>query len=78
MAANYGRPKPVDPLYWLHGRYLRVACACGHRFSQEVSDFAKAHTLPGAMLAHEMIAKLRCSRCGEKPAMAEIGERPLI
>lgn len=77
MAANYGRPKPVDPLFWLHGRYLRAVCACGHNLSMEVSTFAALAGLPKNMLAHQLIDRLKCSKCGQRPKRAWVAEREM-
>lgn len=75
MAANYGRPKPVDPLSWLRGCYLRVSCGCGHSVVREVSGFAGALGLPGDMMAYQLIDRLRCSQCGARPIMAKVAGR---
>ena len=75
MAANYGRPKPVDPLFYLHGCYLKVRCGCGHSVTREMSDFAADRGLPGRLLAYQLIERLRCSQCGAKPASADVVQR---
>ena len=55
MAANYNRPKPIDPIWYRQGCYLRIYCACGRR----VVSFDPR--------IYELIARLRCSQCRRKP-----------
>lgn len=75
MAANYGRPKPIDSLRQLAGCWLRVHCACGHRISRQVQAFAIEHHLAPDLQAYQVIDRLRCSRCGAKGARADVSER---
>jgi hypothetical protein len=42
MAANYNRPKPIDPIWYRQGCYLRIQCACGRRVVAPLGDFARS------------------------------------
>ncbi len=49
MAVNYGRPKPVDPLWYRFGWHLHVRCLCGHAATVELQDFAVRRGLPASL-----------------------------
>ena len=68
MAANYNRPKSIDPIWYRQGCYLRIHCACGRQLSEPLGAFAKARGVHFDTLAHELIARLRCSGGGRRPA----------
>jgi len=67
MAANYNRPKPIDPIWYRHGCYLRIHCACGRQLSEPLGAFARARGVSFNTQAHELIARLRCTNCGRRP-----------
>ena len=70
--ADYTSPKPVDPVsYQPHG-YLRIHCRCGRRATYPLRDFATFHRLRGDMKLYELIARLRCEICGERPTSADV------
>jgi hypothetical protein len=75
MAANYGRPKPVDLLWYRFGWHLHVRCLCGHAADVELQDFAARRGLPASMRLHQMMERLRCSACGQPPLVAELVSR---
>ena len=66
MAANYNRPKPVDPISYRAGWTLVVSCRCGHRHSERLGAFAAARNLPMTLRLGEMVERLKCSRCNAK------------
>ncbi|KHL58042.1 hypothetical protein XEUV354_21725 [Xanthomonas euvesicatoria] len=68
MAANYNRPKPVDPIWYRRNCYLRMACNCGRRVVVQVGEFADTHQVPANLLLHDLVQRLRCSSCGDRPA----------
>jgi hypothetical protein len=75
MAANYGRPKPVDPLWYRFGWHLHVCCLCGHAARVELQDFAAWHALPASLRLYQLMERLRCSACGQRPIVAELVSR---
>ena len=66
-AANYNRPKPIDPIWYRLECDLSVQCACGHGFRETVGAFVRRHRLNQAMKLHQLIDRLRCTRCGGRP-----------
>jgi hypothetical protein len=66
-AANYGRPKPADPLWYRLDCDLEIRCSCGRGLTENVSDFGARHGLASTMKLYELIARLRCSGCGARP-----------
>lgn len=67
MAANYNRPKPIDPIWYRRNCFLRISCGCGRRVSVELGAFADANGIPHKLLVHRLIARLRCKSCGARP-----------
>ena len=63
MAANYNRPKPIDPIWYRQGCYLRIYCACGRRVVAPLGDFARSRRISFDTRIYELIARLRCSQC---------------
>lgn len=61
MAANYGRPKPVDPFWYRFG------------FWQELQDFAAQRQLPATIELYQVMKRLHCSGCGERPYSLKVG-----
>lgn len=70
--ADYTRPKPVDPIRYQPNGRLRIECGCGRIAVFKLSAFAEARQLDGSMRVHEMIARLRCATCGNRPKFAEV------
>ena len=70
MAANYNRPKPIDPIWYRQGCYLRIHCACGRRVVAPLGDFARSRRISFDTRIYELIARLRCSQCRRKPVPA--------
>ena len=75
MAVKYGRPKPVDPLWYRFGWHLHVRCLCGHAATVELQDFAVRRGLPASLRLYRLMERLRCSACGQKPIVAELVSR---
>ncbi len=75
MAANYGRPKPVDPLWYRFGWRLQARCLCGHAASEELQAFAPKRGLPVSTRLYQVMDRLRCSACGQRPIVAELVSR---
>jgi hypothetical protein len=69
MAANYGRPRPVDPLWYRFGWYLRIRCQCGHSLTQDLRTFAAERALPCTTRLYELHARLQCSQCQGRPEL---------
>ena len=65
-AANYNRPKPIDPLWYRQGCYINIQCGCGRRVSELLGPFAQARAVPIQLCIYELIARLRCP-CGRRP-----------
>ena len=63
MAANYNRPKPIDPIWYRQGCY----CACGRRVVAPLGDFARSRRISFDTRIYELIARLRSSQCRRKP-----------
>lgn len=72
MAANYNRPKPIDPIWYRSSCWLRIRCACGNNVIEQLGRFARRNRIHPDTLAHELIERLRCSRCGSPPSFAEV------
>ncbi|AMK20720.1 hypothetical protein K663_21818 (plasmid) [Sphingobium sp. MI1205] len=67
MAANYNRPKPVDPIWYRQSCYLRIHCACGRHVAVPLGEFARSRRISFDTRIYELIARLRCSQCRRKP-----------
>lgn len=61
--ADYSKPKPIDPLWYQRGAWVNATCSCGHRASIRVDDLARRHRLPDDLPLHQLIDRLRCSKC---------------
>ena len=68
MAANYNRPKPIDPLWYRTGFYIYIRCACGRHRTERVGAFASEAGVSFNLCLYELIARLRCSGCGRRPS----------
>lgn len=69
--ADYTSPKPIDPIWYQPNAYLRIECGCGRRETYALSEFVSYHRLRRNLLLYELIARLRCERCKQRPAFAE-------
>src|SRR3546814_14715995 len=72
MAANYNRPKPIDPIAYRRGCYLNIRCKCGHAVSVQLGKFAQDNGIPERTQAYQLIKRLRCSRCSCRPSSADV------
>lgn len=72
MAANYNRPKPIDPIWYRRNCYLRIQCGCGRRLSVPLGEFAAAKSIPDDTQVYKLILRLRCRKCGRRP-FADVG-----
>ena len=67
MAANYNRPKPIDPIWYRRSCTLRITCGCGRHVSVQLGEFARANAVPASTQVYKLIARLRCQKCGRRP-----------
>ena len=68
MAANYNRPKPIDPMWDRTNCYISIHCGCGRHRTDRVGAFAAEADVSFKLRLYELIARLRCSRCGRRPS----------
>jgi hypothetical protein len=73
---DYSQPKPIDPIRHQPNGKLRIECRCGRIVICLLREFARERGLDETMLIYEMIARLRCRVCGERPRFAEVTRRP--
>jgi hypothetical protein len=62
-----GSPKPVDPLFYRWGWWVRASCGCGHAGLVSVAAAARRHGLARDERLYALIARMRCSACGCRP-----------
>ncbi|WP_374406493.1 hypothetical protein [Pelagerythrobacter sp.] len=74
--ADYTSPKPVDPVFYQPNAYLRIHCRCGRRATYPVRDFARFHRLPATLQFYELIKRLRCEICRQRPISADVSRFP--
>ena len=74
--ADYISPKPVDPIAYQPHAFLRISCRCGRREIYALGDFARVHRLPGDLKLYELIKRLRCKICRERPFGATVSRYP--
>ena len=68
-----GSPKPVDPLWYRrHDGVLRAWCRCGHHAEVRLVEVERRHRLSPDMRVYQVVERLRCSRCGQRPRYAEV------
>jgi len=48
-----------------------VVCGCGRSTKPRIGELAVRHRVPSVTPIRQVIERLRCSRCGDKPATAE-------
>lgn len=67
MAANYDRPKPIDPVWYRRTCYIRLSCACGRTLVEQLGDFARARHISDRVRIYQILDRMKCSACGQKP-----------
>lgn len=72
MAANYDRPKPIDPIWYRQSCYINIDCVCGRRVSYELGTFAAERGVSSNTAVYELADRLRCAGCGSKPAFVDV------
>lgn len=68
MAANYNRPKPIDPIWYRRNCSLRIWCGCGRRIVTPLGRFAAERSIAADTQIYKLILRLRCSACGRRPS----------
>ena len=68
MAANYGKPKPVDPLWYRADRILEIHCGCGHMVDMRLADLLEERPWLRDAKLYEVIGRLKCRNCGGRPS----------
>lgn len=76
MAANYNRPKPIDPIAYRRGCYLNVRCKCHHTISVQLGKFARDNGVSEKTQIYQLIKRLKCSRCSARPTYADVTRFP--
>ncbi|MBU2286355.1 MAG: hypothetical protein KKE77_13925 [Alphaproteobacteria bacterium] len=74
--ADYISPKPVDPFAYQPHAFLRISCRCGRKEIYPLGDFARVHSLPGELKLYQLIKRLRCVICMERPVSANVWRYP--
>ena len=67
MAANYNRPKPIDPIWYRTECYISIRCACGRQRCERVGAFAAEAGVSFNIALYELIRRLRCTKCNGRP-----------
>lgn len=65
-----GMLPPLDTLAAHPGHWLAVECACGHRAYLPTKMLGRQHG--GQARIPELVARLRCSKCGGRPISADL------
>lgn len=71
MAANYGRPKPIDPLWYRRGYSIRASCECGRIGLLPIAGLLETGYPPTTYL-YEIVGRLRCQECGGEPRSVDV------
>lgn len=66
-----GSPKPVTPLWYIPAAWVRIQCGCGHATAVQVGDLMAAG-IHRDTRCYQVLGRLRCSNCGERPAQADV------
>lgn len=74
--ADYSSPKPIDPIDYRRGYFLRVTCDCGRREILALDDLRRRYRLPGDLAIYRLIGRLRCRSCRQRPVFADVSARP--
>jgi hypothetical protein len=67
-----GSPQPVDPIWYRQHEWLHLSCRCGHRAALHIGALALQHELAGSVRLYQIIDRMRCQRCGARPAGIEV------
>lgn len=71
-----GSPQPVDPLWYRrHHGVLRAWCRCGHHAEVRLVELERRHRLSSNIRVYQVIERLRCSHCGQRPRFADVVRR---
>ena len=70
--ADYSRPKPIDPLWFRMDAKLRIRCKCQRRLIIPLAQLARLHQLPDDLALYQLIGRLRCTECGQRPLFADV------
>lgn len=76
IMADYSKPKPIDPLWYQPDGWVNASCPCGHHASARVRDLATCHQLNKDLLLHQLLSRLRCSKCGQRPLAPDVTRNP--
>ncbi|MDJ0390260.1 hypothetical protein QMO56_19285 [Roseomonas sp. E05] len=68
---NDSRSNPADPVFLLAGLRLHVVCSCGRSTKPRIGALTVRHRVSSVTPIRRVIERLRCSRCGDKPTVAE-------
>lgn len=74
MAANYGRTKACDPIWYRSERRLHLSCPCGHRMVIHIGPFAREHRISDKLTLGDLQLRLKCSQCGRKTPNVSVPE----
>ena len=67
MAANYGRPRPVDPLWYRRRHSIRAVCGGGRAVLIPIEELIR-QGVPASTYLYQVISRLRCTECGARPS----------
>lgn len=73
--ADYSSPKPVDPLWYQQRGYLHITCRCGRKAVYPLQAFARFRRVDKSLKLYQLIERLRCELCGQRPSHAEVTRR---
>lgn len=68
-------PQPVDPLRYRKNHCLRITCKCSRKVSLPLDDVVRLYRVPQDHRVHQVIDRLRCSSCGERPVFVDLAKR---
>jgi len=74
-AARMGQPCPGDRIWYRQDWVLHLSCACGHGASRSVREWAALRRIDGEKRLWELVARMKCSRCGAKAPGTELTRR---
>lgn len=73
--ADYTRPQPVDPLWYRKHHFLRITCKCARKVILPLDDVVRLYRVPQDHRVYQVIDRLRCSSCGERPDFVDLSKR---
>jgi len=73
-AARMGQPCPGDRIWYRQDWVLHVRCACGHGAHRPVWRWAADGRMDSRRPIWELVARMRCSRCGGKASSTQLTE----